>query len=209
MQQEFTSRVLQNAVDRLSALPGVGRKTALRLALHLLRRDKSEGEALGESIIDLCRNVRYCSVCHNISERDVCDICASSLRDRSMVCVVENVNDVMVIERTGQFRGLYHVLGGVISPMEGIGPDSLQIDSLVERVAAGDVEEVILALGATMEGDTTNYYIYRKLSAWPQVRITQLARGVAVGNDIEYTDEITLGRSLLQRTLFSDSFSND
>lgn len=209
MQQEFTSRVLQNAVDRLSALPGVGRKTALRLALHLLRRDKSEGEALGESIIDLCRNVRYCSVCHNISESDVCDICASSLRDRSMVCVVENVNDVMVIERTGQFRGLYHVLGGVISPMEGIGPDSLQIDSLVERVAAGDVEEVILALGATMEGDTTNYYIYRKLSAWPQVRITQLARGVAVGNDIEYTDEITLGRSLLQRTLFSDSFSND
>lgn len=209
MQQEFTSRVLQNAVDRLSALPGVGRKTALRLALHLLRRDKSEGEALGESIIDLCRNVRYCSVCHNISERDVCDICTSSLRDRSMVCVVENVNDVMVIERTGQFRGLYHVLGGVISPMEGIGPDSLQIDSLVERVAAGDVEEVILALGATMEGDTTNYYIYRKLSAWPQVRITQLARGVAVGNDIEYTDEITLGRSLLQRTLFSDSFSND
>lgn len=209
MQQEFTSRVLQNAVDRLSALPGVGRKTALRLALHLLRRDKSEGEALGESIIDLCRNVRYCSVCHNISESDVCDICASSLRDRSMVCVVENVNDVMVIERTGQFRGLYHVLGGVISPMEGIGPDSLQIDSLVGRVAAGDVEEVILALGATMEGDTTNYYIYRKLSAWPQVRITQLARGVAVGNDIEYTDEITLGRSLLQRTLFSDSFSND
>lgn len=209
MQQEFTSRVLQNAVDRLSALPGVGRKTALRLALHLLRRDKSEGEALGESIIDLCRNVRYCSVCHNISESDVCDICASSLRDRSKVCVVENVNDVMVIERTGQFRGLYHVLGGVISPMEGIGPDSLQIDSLVGRVAAGDVEEVILALGATMEGDTTNYYIYRKLSVWPQVRITQLARGVAVGNDIEYTDEITLGRSLLQRTLFSDSFSND
>jgi len=209
MQQEFTSRVLQNAVDRLSTLPGVGRKTALRLALHLLRRDKSEGEALGESIIDLCRNVRYCSVCHNISESDVCDICASSLRDRSTVCVVENVNDVMVIERTGQFRGLYHVLGGVISPMEGIGPDSLQIDSLVERVAAGDVEEVILALGATMEGDTTNYYIYRKLSAWPQVRVTQLARGVAVGNDIEYTDEITLGRSLLQRTLFSDSFSND
>lgn len=207
MQQEYSSRVLENAVSRLAMLPGVGRKTALRLSLHLLRRDRNEGEALGQAIADLCRDVRYCSVCHNISENEICDICASPRRDRSTVCVVENINDVMSVERTSQYGGLYHVLGGVISPMDGIGPDMLEIDSLIERVESGEVREVILALGATMEGDTTNFYIYRKLSAFPDVRVTQLARGVAVGNDLEYTDEITLGRSLLQRTLFSDSIS--
>lgn len=208
MQEEFASTLLESAVTELSRLPGVGRKTALRLALHLLRRDESEGVALGEAIINLCRNIRYCSVCHNISETDVCPICASEHRDHGTVCVVESVNDVMSIERTRQFSGVYHVLGGVISPMDGIGPDNLEIDSLVERVGAGGVNEVILALGATMEGDTTNFYIFRKLAPYGSVRITQLARGVAVGNDLEYTDEITLGRSLLQRTLFTDSFSS-
>jgi len=207
MQEEFASRILENAVTELSRLPGVGRKTALRLALHLLRRDESEGVALGEAIINLRKNIRYCSVCHNISEYDTCEICASERRDHTTVCVVENVNDVMSIERTRQYSGVYHVLGGVISPMDGVGPDSLQIDSLVERVSAGGVREVILALSATMEGDTTNFYIFRKLAPYPEVKITQLARGMSVGNELEYTDEVTLGRSLLQRTLFTDSFS--
>lgn len=207
IQQEFASRLLENAVTELSRLPGIGRKTALRLALHLLRRDEAEGVALGEAIINLRRNITYCRVCHNISEEDICPICASERRDHSTVCVVESVNDVMSIERTGQFSGIYHVLGGVISPMDGIGPDSIEIGSLVERVARGGISEVILALGATMEGDTTNFYIFRKLAPYSDVKITQLARGVAVGNDLEYTDEITLGRSLLQRTLFSDSFN--
>lgn len=208
MQEEFASTLLESAVTELSRLPGVGRKTALRLALHLLRRDESEGVALGEAIINLRKNIRYCSVCHNISETEVCPICSSEHRDHHTVCVVESVNDVMSIERTRQFAGVYHVLGGVISPMDGIGPDNLEIDSLVERVSAGDVKEVILALGATMEGDTTNFYIFRKLAPFGEVKITQLARGVAVGNDLEYTDEITLGRSLLQRTLFTDSFGS-
>ncbi len=207
MKAEYNSAVLENAVERLSMLPGVGQRTALRLALHLLRRDRSEGEALGAPIVDLCRNIKYCKVCHNISETDVCDICSSVRRDSTTVCVVENVSDVMSIERTGQYSGLYHVLGGVISPMDGIGPDAIEIDSLVERVAEGSVKEVILALGATMEGDTTNFYIFRKLAPFTDLKITQLARGMAVGNQLEYTDEITLGRSLLQRTLFTDSFS--
>ncbi len=207
MNEEFASRLLENAVTELSRLPGVGRKTALRLALHLLRRDEAEGVALGQAIIDMRRNIRYCSVCHNISETEICDICSSPRRDHSTVCVVENISDVMSIERTRQFFGVYHVLGGVISPMDGIGPDALQIDSLVERVASGDIGEVILALSATMEGDTTNFYIFRKLAPYPQVRVTQLARGMSVGNELEYTDEVTLGRSLLQRTLFTDSFN--
>ncbi len=206
MEQEFTSVILETAVTELSKLPGVGRKTALRLALHILRRDESEGVALGEAIINLRKNIKYCTVCHNISQDDVCQICSSSRRDHSTVCVVENVRDVMSIENTGQYNGLYHVLGGVISPMDGVGPDMLQIDSLDERVASGDIKEVIFALGATMEGETTNFYIYRKLMPYEKVSVTQLARGVAVGNEIEYTDEITLGRSLIQRTLFSDTF---
>ena len=187
---------------RLSSLPGIGRRTALRLALHLLRRDVSEAVALGQAIMDLRRDIRYCSVCHNISDDEVCPICSSAGRDRSTVCVVENVRDVMSVERTGQYNGLYHVLGGVISPVDGIGPDMLEIDSLVERVRAGGIGEVILALPATMEGDTTDFYIYRRLEGVAGLRVTQLARGMAVGNDIEYTDELTLGRSLLQRTPF-------
>ena len=204
---ELGSPLLEAAVTELARLPGVGRKTALRLALHILRRPEEEADALGNAITALRHDISYCRLCHNISPSEMCPICASPARDHSTICVVENVNDVISVERTGQFSGVYHVLGGVISPLEGIGPDALQIDSLLERVTAGDVNEVILALGATMEGDTTNFYLYRKLQAWPEVRVTQLARGVAVGNDLEYTDELTLGRSLLQRTLFSDTFS--
>lgn len=205
MNEEFQSPLLESAVTELSRLPGIGRKTALRLALHLLRRDVGESDALGQSIIRLRHDVRYCNVCHNISDSEVCAICSSPSRDKRTVCVVESVRDVMSIEATGQYRGLYHVLGGIISPIEGISPDMLEIGSLVERVSSGDVDEVILALGATMEGDTTCFYLYRKLSQTNGVRITQLARGMAVGNDLEYTDEITLGRSLMQRTLFSDT----
>lgn len=205
MQQEFASRLLEGAVTELSRLPGIGRKTALRLALHILRADESAGVALGEAIINMRKGVTYCHECHNISESALCPICADQRRDRRTVCVVETVKDVMSFENTGQYSGLYHVLGGVIAPMDGVGPDQLEIDSLVERVARGDVDEVILALSATMEGETTNFYIYRRLAPYEGVKITQLARGVSVGNEIEYTDEITLGRSLVNRTLFSDS----
>lgn len=205
MTQEFASTLLENAVTELSRLPGVGRKTALRLALHLLRQPAETSHGLAEAIQRMRDGIRYCRVCHNISETEVCPICSSAGRDASTVCVVESVKDVMSIERTGQFNGLYHVLGGVISPMDGVGPDQLEIDSLVERVKSGSVREVILALSATMEGETTDYYIYRKLGTLP-VEITQLARGVSVGNEIEYTDEITLGRSLLNRTPFEQSF---
>lgn len=208
MQQEFESSLLESAVTEISRLPGIGRKTALRLALHLLRQETSVAVSLGESIINMRRGIRYCRVCHNISEADTCPICADTRRDASTVCVVESVKDVLVFENTRQYRGLYHVLGGVISPIDGVGPDQLQIDSLVQRVASGEISEVILALSATMEGDTTEYYIYRRLKALGRdVKITQLARGVAVGNEIEYTDEVTLGRSLLNRTLFSGSTS--
>ncbi len=207
MEQEFTSQVLESAVTELSRLPGIGRKTALRLALHLLRRDEREATALGESIIRLRRDICYCSVCHNISESEICAICASPMRDSRTVCVVENVKDVMSIENTGQYNGVYHVLGGLISPIDGIGPDSLEIASLVSRVASGDVDEVILALSSTMEGDTTNFYIYRRLADF-DVKLTQLARGMSVGNEIEYTDEVTLGRSLLNRVPFADSFKS-
>lgn len=204
MIQEFESALLEGAVTEISRLPGIGRKTALRLALHLLREDLPTSVALGEAIINLRKGIRYCQSCHNISETDLCPICADPRRDHTTVCVVESVKDVLVFENTGSYRGHYHVLGGVISPIDGIGPDKLQIDSLVARVAAGTIKEVILALSATMEGETTDYYIYRRLHPY-NVKITQLARGVSVGNEIEYTDEITLGRSLQNRTLFSDS----
>ena len=203
---EFQSTLLESAVTELSRLPGVGRKTALRLALYLLRRDAAEAEALGQSIIDLRRGIKYCKVCHNISETDVCPICTDERRDASTVCVVENVREVLSVERTGSFNGLYHVLGGVISPIDGIGPERLEIASLAERVADGAVKEVILALSPTMEGDTTAYYIYRRLSdlELDGLSITRLARGVAVGNELEYTDELTLGRSILDRRPFEN-----
>lgn len=204
-ERPFTSSLLEEAVTELSRLPGVGRKTALRLALHLLRRDERETDNLSNALSRLRHEVRYCRQCHNISETELCPVCSSPLRDSRTICVVENVKDVMSIENTSSFNGVYHVLGGLISPVDGIGPDSLEIASLVERVAAGGVDEIILALSATMEGDTTNYYIFRRLASLP-VRITQLARGVSVGNEIEYTDEITLGRSLINRIPFNDTF---
>jgi recombination protein RecR len=208
MEQEYASTLLENAVNEFSRLPGIGRKTALRLALHILRQDEKMGVDLGESIINLRKGIKYCTTCHNISETETCPICADPTRDTSTVCVVESIKDVMSFENTGQFHGLYHVLGGVISPMDGIGPDQLEIASLVERVQKCGIKEVILALSATMEGETTNFYIFRRLGTIP-VKITQLARGVAVGNEIEYIDEITLGRSLVNRTLFSESFNKN
>ena len=209
MDQEFASSLLENAVSEFAKLPGIGRKTALRLALHLLKQDKERAHSLGEAVIKMRDEIQYCRVCHNISESEVCPICSDPTRDTSTVCVVENVKDVMSIENTHQHHGLYHVLGGLISPIDGIGPQDIEIDSLVERVKAGGIAEVILALSATMEGDTTNVYIFRKLAPYPEVKITMLARGVSVGNEIEYTDELTLGRSIQNRTLFSDTFHKE
>lgn len=209
MDQEFASSLLENAVSEFAKLPGIGRKTALRLALHLLKQDKERAHSLGEAVIKMRDEIQYCRVCHNISESEVCPICSDPTRETSTVCVVENVKDVMSIENTHQHHGLYHVLGGLISPIDGIGPQDIEIDSLVERVKAGGIAEVILALSATMEGDTTNFYIFRKLAPYPEVRITMLARGVSVGNEIEYTDELTLGRSIQNRMLFSDTFHKE
>lgn len=203
MEQEYSSTLLENAVSALSRLPGVGRKTALRFALHLLRREPGETLTIADALSRLRTEIRYCSVCHNISETDVCPICSSPKRNTSIVCVVESVRDVMIIENTRQYDGLYHVLGGLVSPIEGISPDMLQIRSLVDRVAAGGIDEVILATGATVDADTTNFYIYRLLSRQaPGVKVTQIARGVQVGNELEYTDEATLARSIAARTLF-------
>lgn len=203
MEQEFSSTLLENAVTSLSRLPGVGRKTALRFALYLLRRSEDEAVGIGEAIINMRKGIRYCQICHNISEENVCSICSSPQRNASLVCVVENVKDVMSIENTRQFFGLYHVLGGLISPVDGIGPDCLEISSLIKRVEEGGIEEIILATGATVEADTTNFYIYRQLSRIaPTLKITQLARGVSVGDELEYTDEITLARSISARTPF-------
>ena len=206
MEQEFASTLLENAVSEFAKLPGIGRKTALRLVLHLLKQEPQSARQFGEAIIRLRDEIQYCEVCHNISETPRCPICSDPARDSATICVVENVKDVMSIENTHQHHGLYHLLGGLISPMDGIGPQDIEINSLEERVKAGGVSEVILALSATMEGDTTNFYIFRKLAPYTDVKITMLARGVSVGNEIEYTDELTLGRSILNRTLFSDTF---
>ncbi|MDD2436088.1 MAG: recombination mediator RecR [Massilibacteroides sp.] len=204
MNQKLPSVLLENAVNELASLPGIGKKTALRLALYLLRRDIGYAEALAEAIVNLRRHVVYCKQCHNISDSEICTICANPVRDHTLVCVVENIKDVMAIENTGQFKGVYHVLGGIISPMDGIGPGDLQITSLIERVAKGEIKEVILALSTTMEGDTTNFFIYRKLSSY-DVKVSVIARGISIGDEIEYTDEITLGRSIQNRTSFNDS----
>ncbi len=205
MNNAFSSPLLDSAINEISKLPGIGKKSALRLVLHLLRQDEGVAIALGESIIKLRKEIKYCKVCHNISNSDVCDICADSKRDKSTVCVVENIKDVISIENTNQFNGLYHVLGGIISPIDGISPNDIEIESLVERVKNEDIKEVILALSTTMEGDTTNFYIFRKL-AGTNVKISILARGVSIGDELEYTDEVTLGRSILNRTLFTESF---
>ena len=201
MYQQYPSTLLEKAVGEFAKLPGIGRKTALRLVLHTLRQPVADVESFTEAVGRLRREVSYCGVCHNISDSPVCSICSDTKRDRTIVCVVENIQDVMAVENTQQFHGLYHVLGGVISPMDGVAPSDLQIQSLVERVEAGGVEEVILALGSTMEGDTTNFYISRKLAPY-EVRLTVLARGISVGDELEYTDEVTLGRSIINRTPF-------
>ena len=194
--------MLERAVDEFAKLPGIGSKTAMRLVLHLLRQDVKAVEAFGQSIIRLRQEVKFCHICHNISDTETCDICSNPRRDQSTICVVENIQDVMAIEATQQYRGTYHVLGGVISPMDGIGPSDLHIQSLVERVALGNISEVILALSPTMEGDTTNFYLYRKLSD-SNVKISVIARGIAQNDELQYTDEVTLGRSIVNRTLFN------
>lgn len=208
----YPSILLSDAVEQVASLPGIGRKTALRLVLHLLRQSNKDVEAFTGALSKLKQEVQYCRVCHNISDQEICPICQSHSRDRHTICVVENVQDVMSIENTGQYNGLYHVLGGIISPMDGVGPGDIEIESLIERVKNDDIHEVILALPTTMEGDTTNFYIYKKLQnlsasspdglVASSPKISQIARGVAIGNEIEYTDEITLGRSIVNRTEF-------
>lgn len=199
--QQYPSQLLERAVEAFSQLPCVGRKTALRLVLHLLRQTTEDVDGFAEAVLRVKHDVKHCKVCHNISDNEVCTICTDPRRDTSLVCVVENVQDVMAIENTQQFHGLYHVLGGIISPMDGIGPNDLEIDSLVERVKEGTVKEIILALASTMEGDTTNFYISRKLKD-TDVSLSVIARGISVGDELEYTDEVTLGRSILNRTPF-------
>ncbi len=204
MSGQIPSILLEKAVNEFAKLPGIGKKSAMRLVLHLLRQDVATVEAFGNAIVTLKREVKYCKLCHNISDTEVCTICSNPLRDASIVCVVENIRDVMAVEATQQFHGLYHVLGGVISPMDGIGPGDLQIESLVRRVESGSIKEVVLALSSTMEGDTTNFYIYRKLEK-SGVLISVIARGISVGDELEYADEVTLGRSIVNRTLFTGS----
>lgn len=199
MATRYPSALLDKAVGEMAKLPGIGRKTALRLVLHLLRQDETQTDTLAQSLMEARHEIKRCRCCHNISDDELCPICSNPQRDKSMICVVENVQDVMAVEATQQFKGLYHVLGGVISPMDGIGPNDLEIDSLVERVGEGDVSEVILALASTMEGDTTNFYITRRLAP-TGVKVSMIARGISVGDELEYTDELTLGRSIVNRT---------
>lgn len=201
MEPSYSSLLLQNAVQELTRLPGIGRKTALRLALHLLRQPTEIAKALGDSVIKLREEVRYCKNCHTISDSDLCAICANPKRDHSTICVVEDIRDMMAIENTSQYNGLYHVLGGVISPMEGIGPGELKMESLFSKAALGETNEVILALPSTVEGDTTNFYLYKTLRN-AEVTVTTIARGIPVGDELDYTDEITLGRSILNRQAY-------
>lgn len=203
MENTYPSQLLEKAVCEFSKLPGIGRKTALRLVLDLLRRTEDEVDGFASAVTRLRKEVKHCRVCHNISDTDVCPICSDRRRDTTSICVVENIRDVMAVENTQQYNGLYHVLGDIISPMDGVGPSDIEIDSLVERVAAGGVKEVILALSSTMEGDTTNFYISRKLAAYDVV-ISVIARGISVGDELEYTDEVTLGRAILNRTTMTN-----
>lgn len=192
--------LLDNAVNQISRLPGIGRKTALRLVLHMLRQDQEDVTALADALTILRRDVKYCKMCYNISDTDVCPICSDKRRDAATICVVENIQDVLAIEQTQQYNGLYHVLGGVISPMDGIGPNDIKINELVARISSNEIKEVIFALSSTMEGDTTNFYISRRLQAFPNLKLSVIARGISVGDELQYTDEVTLGRSILNRT---------
>ncbi len=204
----YPSRLLENAVNELSRLPGIGKKTALRLCLHMLGQPEPVITRLGQAIIDLRQNIRYCSICHNISDEEVCGICRDSSREASLVCVVESTRDVMAIENTGQYRGMYHVLGGKISPFEGKSPADLTIESLTGRVAGGNIAEIVFALPANMEGDTTVFYIYKKLKPYG-IRFSTIARGIAVGDELEYADEITLGRSIINRQPYEASLNGN
>ena len=205
MNRPYPSTLLENAVNEFAKLPGIGKKSALRLVLHLLRQDEVKVVNFAEAIVKLKQEVKYCKKCNNISDTDLCEICADGSRNKSLICVVENIKEVMAIERTGQFKGLYHVLGGIISPIDGVGPSDLEIASLEERVKRGEIDELILALSATMEGDTTNFYIFRKLQPY-SLKVSIIARGVSIGDEIEYADEVTLGRSILNRTPFDESY---
>jgi len=196
--QNYSSRLLEEAVNEFSRLPGIGRRSALRLALHLLRQDESRSDALGNAILRLRGNIRYCNRCHNISDEELCSLCADPKRDNTILCVVEDIRDVMAIENTSQFRGVYHVLGGIISPMDGIGPNDLNIESLIVRTETEDIQEIIMAMPATTEGDTTNYYLYKKLKGKVPA-ISAISRGVAIGDELEFADEITLGKSIINR----------
>ncbi len=204
---DFQSKLLQNAVDQMATLPGVGKRTALRLVLHLLNQKPQEVQQFSDAFTALRNNINYCSVCFNISDSETCHICRNPKRDTSLICVVQDIRDILAIESTRQYKGLYHVLGGIISPMDGVGPDDLNITPLIERAEREEVKEVILALSATMEGDTTNFYLYRKLHN-TNVKISVIARGIGIGNELEYTDEITLGRSIQYRSLFENSLNN-
>lgn len=199
------SKLVEAAVEQFATLPGVGKRTALRLVLHLLKQSKEDVNAFGNTFIEMRNNIKYCKSCHNISDKEVCEICSDHKRDHSVICVVEDVRDVMAIENTMQFRGIYHVLGGIISPMNGIGPNELNIESLIAKAASGEVNEMIFALSATMEGDTTNFYIFKRIKDY-NIKTSVIARGVAIGDDLEYTDEVTLGRSILNRVPYENSF---
>lgn len=199
----YNLKLLDKAVDQFASLPGIGRKTALKFVLHLLKRNANEVDTFIQSIRDLKTHIRECSCCHNISEGELCDICSDTKRDSGTICVVENIKDILAIEATSQYNGLYHVLGGIISPMDGIGPSDLHIDSLLERIDRQPVREIIFALSATIEGDTTGYYIFKKLKNKDELVISTIAKGISVGNDLEYTDELTLGRSIVNRVKFN------
>lgn len=206
MEQQYSSELFEKAVDEFAKLPGIGRKTATRLVLHMLRLETGAVDNFGQSITNLRHNVKYCKICHNISDTDICSICSNTSRDKSTICVVENIQDVMAIESTTLYHGLYHVLGGVISPMDGIGPNDLEIDSLIDRIAENKVNEVIFALSSTMEGDTTNFFISRKLAQFKDLKISILARGMSINDELQYTDEVTLGRSIINRVPFSTKY---
>lgn len=200
------SKLVEAAVEQFATLPGIGKRTALRLVLHLLKQSKEDVSAFSNTFIDLRNNIKYCKNCHNISDSDICEVCSDHKRDHSIICVVEDVRDVMAIENTMQYRGIYHVLGGVISPMNGIGPNDLNIETLIEKAASGSVNEMIFALSATMEGDTTNFYIFKRIKDY-NIKTSVIARGVAIGDDLEYTDEVTLGRSIVNRVPYENSFA--
>jgi recombination protein RecR len=205
---EFSSKLIEKAVNEIAQLPGIGKRTALRLVLHLLKQPKEQTGFLSQALVNMREDIKYCVSCHNISDNDVCEICANTNRNHQIVCIVEDIRDVMAIENTGQFRGIYHVLGGKISPIDGVGPSQLKIPTLVEKVKSGKVNEVIFALSSTMEGDTTNFYIYKQI-ADSGIVMSTIARGIAVGDELEYADEVTLGRSILQRVPFEKSFRNN